>query len=82
MEANYRGTIMVFLNVDRFKNLVPTGNEPFPAYYRKNVPSQIEKRQMVGGPSAAPSGGMSDVRSRNKIMIGRDELARKITKVW
>lgn len=54
---------MVFLRADRFEIWSPRGNEPFPAYYRKNVPSQIEKRQMVGGPFAAPSGGMSDVRS-------------------
>ena len=63
VEANYRGTDIVFLSVEGFENLVPTGSEPLSAYYRKNVPSQIEKRQMVGGPFAAPSGGMSDVRS-------------------
>jgi hypothetical protein len=45
---------MVFLTVARFGNLDPTGNELFSAYYRKNVPSQIEKRQMIGGPLPLP----------------------------
>jgi hypothetical protein len=69
---------MVFLNVvGRFEILDPTGNEPLSAYYRKNAPSQIEKRQMVGGPSAAPSGGMSDVRSLEQDDHSLHGAARK-----
>ena len=82
VEANYRGTIMVFLSVDRFEILVPTGNEPLSAYYRKSVPSQAKKRQMVGGPSAASSGGMSDVALWNKTILVCSMLPGKITKVW
>lgn len=55
---------MVFLSVDRFETLVPTGNELVLSIVpQKRRRLQIEKRQMVGGPFAAPSGGMSDVRS-------------------
>jgi len=55
---------MVFLSVDRFEILVPTGNElSFEHITARARRLQVEKRQMVGGPSAAPSGGMSDVRS-------------------
>ena len=55
---------MVFLSVDRFEFLVPTGNELAPGILlQKRHGVQIEKRQTVGGPFAAPSGGMSDVRS-------------------
>lgn len=78
---------MVFLNVDRFEILVPTGNEQalsiLPQDRRR---LQLEKRQMVGGPFAAPSGGMSDVRSleqdnhSSRYPAAKDN-SRKITKV-
>ena len=64
---------MVFLSVDRFEFLVPTGNELAPGILlQKRHGVQIEKRQTVGGPFAAPSGGMSDVR-----FLERDDHSRQ-----
>lgn len=78
---------MLFLSVDRFEILVPTGNELalsiLPQDRRR---LQIEKRQMVGGPFAAPSVGMSDVGSlerdnhSSRYPAAKDN-SRKLTKV-
>jgi len=58
---------IVFLSADRFETGSPRETNLLGAYYRKSALTPNKKRQTVGGPFAAPSGGMSDVRSLEQV---------------
>jgi len=73
---------MVFLNADRLSCGSPREtNKREGILTQGKAEFQEEKRQMVGGPFAALSGGMSDVRSRNKTILAATSNCEKITKV-
>ena len=73
---------MVFLNADRLSCGSPREtNKREGILTQGKAEFQEEKRQMVGGPFAALSGGMSDVRSRNKTMLAATSNREKITRV-